>query len=218
MPGIFFNDPLSDQTGAPCFHDGKPCQCNLGVSSYGWFIMFLCVFISTTACPYATYPLYYFSLSFLSVLMLTPQSAESLPSCLQLLRALWRPNPCLSFYFPICLCFTMPPPVPIGTLWLQTSLILGLPLVERRSHYLVPGVWCGRDVSAPRFSIHPLPQNGNFDEKDEKNSVMTKKVLLSGSSYLEALGVDPSSPRTAPCSETNDPADPVLDTGLHQQS
>ena len=34
--------------------------------------------------------------------------------------------------------------------------------------------------------------------------MMTKKVLLSGSSYLEILGVDPSSPRTVPCSETND--------------
>ena len=30
------------------------------VSSYGWFIMFLCVFLSTTVCQYATYPLYYF--------------------------------------------------------------------------------------------------------------------------------------------------------------
>ena len=47
---------------------------------------------------------------------------------------------------------------------------------------------------------------------------MTKKVLLSGSSYLEALGVDPSSPRTVPRSEKNDPADPVLDTGMYQQS
>ena len=179
--------------------------------------MFLCVFISTTACLYATYPLYYFSLSFPSVLMLTPRSAESLPSCLQLLQALWRPNPCPSFYFSICLCSTMPAPLPIGTLWLQTSLVLGLPLVERLPNYLVPGVWCGRGVSATRFPTHSLPQNGNVDEKDEKNRVMTKKVLLSGSSYLEALGVDPSSPRTAPCSETNDPTDPVLDTGMHQQ-
>ena len=112
----------------------------------------------------------------------------------------------------------MPAPLPIGTLCLQTSLVLGLPLVERCPHYLVPGVWCVRGVSATRFQTHPHPQNGNFDEKDEKNRVMTKKVLLSGSSYLEALRVDPSSPPTAPCSETNDPADPVLDTGMHQQS
>ena len=38
-----------------------------------------------------------FRVSFLSVLMLTRRSAESLPSRLQFLRALWRPNPCYSF-------------------------------------------------------------------------------------------------------------------------
>ena len=136
--------------------------------------MFLCVFISTTACPYASYSLYYFSLSFLSVLMLTPRQ-QSLPPCLQLLRAMWRPNPCLRFYFSICLCFTMPAPIPIGTLWLQTSLVLGLPLVGRHPHYLVPGVWCGRGVSATRSPDTPPPSKRKLDEKDEKNRVMTKK-------------------------------------------
>ena len=51
---------------AQCFHDGKPRQCNLGVSSYGWFIMFICVFLSTTACQYATY-LYFIILVILPV-------------------------------------------------------------------------------------------------------------------------------------------------------
>ena len=75
----------------------------------------------------------------------------------------------VSVFFSICLCSTMPAPVPNGTLSLQTSPVLGLPLVESRPHYLVPGVWCGRGVSVAHFPTHPLPQNGNFDEKDEKN-------------------------------------------------
>ena len=50
-----FNDPLSDRTGTSCFHDGKLCQCNLGVSSYGCSLVVFYIFISTTACLYAIY-------------------------------------------------------------------------------------------------------------------------------------------------------------------
>ena len=63
----------------------------------------------------------------------------------------------LSQFFFICLCFTMPAPLPIGTLWLQTSLVLGLPLVGRGPHYFVPGVWRGRGVSATRSPDTPPP-------------------------------------------------------------
>ena len=165
-PGIFFNDPLSDRTGASCFHDGK---CNLCVSSYG------CGLVCSSV--YLYLPLRVYTLHIYFIILVYPScrsSCQPLVSrvtspCLELLRALWRPNPCLSFYFSICLCSTMPAPVPNGTLWLQTSPVLGLPLVERRPHYLIPGVWYGRDVSATPFPTHPLPQNGNFDEKDEKN-------------------------------------------------
>ena len=45
---------------------------------------------------------FFFQVSFLAVLMLTPWSAESLPSRLQFLRALWRPNPCFSFSLSAC--------------------------------------------------------------------------------------------------------------------
>ena len=103
---------------------------------------------------------------------MTENPAESLLPYLQFLQALWRPNPCLSFYFSICLYSMMPAPVPNGTLWFQTSPILGVPLLERCP--LVPGVWCGRGVSATRFPTHTLPQNGNFDEIDEKNEDKTK--------------------------------------------
>ena len=120
-----------------------------------WMIHYVPLCISIYHCVSIRYiSTLLFWLSFLSVLILTPRS---LPSCLQLLRALWRPNPCLSFYFSICLCFTMPAPVPIGTLWLQTSLVLRLPLVGRRPHYFVPGVWCGRGVSATRSPDTPPP-------------------------------------------------------------
>ena len=70
-------------------------------------------------------------------------------------------------------------------------------------------------VCPPRVPpTHPLPKNGKLDEKNRKNRVMTKKVLL----YLEALRVDPSPSRTVPRSEKNDPADPFLDTWMRQQS
>ena len=76
---------------------------------------------------------------------------------------------------------------------------------------------CGAGgVSPPRvFPTHPLPQNGNLDEKMRR---MEEKQLLSGSSCLEALGADPSSSRNTPGSEVNDPADPVPDTSMPQQS
>ena len=128
--------------------------------------MFLDVFISTTACLYAIYLLFFYFSCILPVgPHANPASPELLLPYLQFLRALWRPNPCLSFYFSICLCSTMTAPVPNGTLWLQTSPVFGLPLVERRPHYLVPGVWSGRGVSSTRFPTHTLPQNGNLDEK-----------------------------------------------------
>ena len=119
--------------------------------------------------PLRVYTLYIYFFYFIFILPVGPHanrsSAESLLPYLQFLRALWRLNPCLSFYFSICLCSTMPAPVPSCTLWLQTSPVFGLPLVERRPHYLVLGVWSGRGVSATRFPTHPLPQNGNLDEK-----------------------------------------------------
>ena len=108
-------------------------------------------------------------LSFLSVLMLTPCQQSHFSHVYSFSRPCGGQILVSVFIFSICLCSTMLAPVPNGTLWLQTSPSLGLPLVEWRPHYLVPGVWCGRGVSATRFPTHTLPQNGNFDEKDEKN-------------------------------------------------
>ena len=99
-PGIFFNDPLSDRTGASCFHDRKPCQCNLSVQSYG------CSLVCSSVClylPLRVYTLYIYFFYFSFILPVgphaNPSSAESLLRCLQFLQAWWRPNPCLSFYF-----------------------------------------------------------------------------------------------------------------------
>ena len=128
------------------------------MSSYGCSLVCSSMFLYL---PLRVYTLYinFFYFSFILPVgpHANPSSAESLLPYLQFLQALWRPNPCLSFYFSICLCSTMPAPVPNGTLWLQTSPVLGLPLVERRPHYLVPGVWCGRGVSAKRFPNTPPP-------------------------------------------------------------
>ena len=140
--------------------------------------MFLYVFISTTACLYAVYLLFFYFSCILPVgPCANPASAELLLSQLQFLRALWRPNPCLSFYFSICLCSTMSAPVPNGTLWLQTSPFPGLPLVERRPHYLVPGVWSGRGVSATRFPDTPPPSKRKLGRKDEKNGGKTSAAI-----------------------------------------
>ena len=106
----------------------------------------------------------------------------------------------------------MPAPVLNGTLWLQTSSVFGLALVERRPHYLIPGVCSGRGVSA--FS----QDTPSLRTETEMRRMKQKLVLLSGSSCLEALGANPSSPRDTPGSEVNDPTDPVPDSSMPQQS
>ena len=77
-------------------------------------------------------------LSFLSVLMLTPRQQSDFSHIYSFSRPCGGQILLSVFIFSICLCSTMPAPIPNGTLWLQTSPVLGLPLVERRPHYLVP--------------------------------------------------------------------------------
>ena len=122
--------------------------------SYGWFIMFICVSIRYIS----------FLVSFLSVLMLTPQSAESLPSCLQFLRALWRPNPCLSFPLSACVLRCLRPYLLLhcGCRHPSSSDFPwwgGVPTTSSQE--------CGAGgVCPPRFPpTHPLPKNEKLDEK-----------------------------------------------------
>ena len=77
-------------------------------------------------------------LSFLSVLMLTPRQQNHFSHIYSFSRPCGGQILVSVFIFSICLCSTMPAPISNGTLWLQTSPVLGLPLVERRPHYLVP--------------------------------------------------------------------------------
>ena len=122
------------------------------------FSMFY-VSISTTACLYAIYLLKF-------LVQLYPSCRSSCqPRVSRVTSLTTTVSPGLVtakslsqfFNFLFACVYTMPAPVLNGTLWLQTSPVFGLPLVERRPHYLVPGVCSGRGVSATRFPETPPP-------------------------------------------------------------
>ena len=154
------------------------------------------VSISTTACLYATYllkflvPLYPSCRSSCEprisrVTSLTTTVSPGLVTAKSLSQFF------LIFYF-ACVG-RMPAPVLNGTLWLQTSSFFRACLGGAASPLFRPWSNAAGGVSPPRvFPRHPLPQNGKLDEKMRR--MKQKLLLLSGSSCLEALGANPSSP------------------------
>ena len=105
-----------------------------------------------------------FRVSFLSVLMLTPRSAESLPSRLQFLWALWRPNLCFSFSLSACVLRCLCPYLLVhcGCRHPSSSDFPwwgGIPTTSSQE--------CGAGGVCPPCvpPAHPLPKNRQLDEK-----------------------------------------------------